>query len=263
MKSVADLLAEARRLGIGVWAEGGKLKVRCPRQYEALARTLLERKAEVMALLNPTPPPAEAGCILALAAKLDYPEITGLLGPIGRIPAGEAAWEVAVKTMTPAERQHLLERLTDEIPALLKLPQPELAILEGHRSPEPDDDAEREAAELAWCYALHRPVPQHYWPFIEAMGFSIRQLPPRKDFHEIMRRAHMLIKRNPNLRPIARSLLRWILSSESDGYLERAFGRGMEFKKCVSCGADFVTDSGERMCLLCKAARKTQALTLL
>lgn len=58
-----ELLAHARRLGLEVRAEGDKLKVRCPRQYEALGRALLERKAEVLAILaaegqgvEPSPP---------------------------------------------------------------------------------------------------------------------------------------------------------------------------------------------------------------
>lgn len=51
MTDVTELLTRARRLGFEVRAEGGKLKVRCPRQYEALARALLARKVEVLAVL--------------------------------------------------------------------------------------------------------------------------------------------------------------------------------------------------------------------
>ncbi len=44
-------LAEARAAGLEVRAEPGRLVVRGPRQTEALARRLLERTGEVMALL--------------------------------------------------------------------------------------------------------------------------------------------------------------------------------------------------------------------
>jgi hypothetical protein len=49
------LLAEARRAGLAIWAEGGKLHIRGPREEEALARQLLARKAELLPLLAGVP----------------------------------------------------------------------------------------------------------------------------------------------------------------------------------------------------------------
>lgn len=55
------LLHEARRAGLRVRTEGGRLIVRGPRSQEALARRLLEHKAEVLAALEAeqTPPVTE------------------------------------------------------------------------------------------------------------------------------------------------------------------------------------------------------------
>ncbi len=47
----AVVLDESRAAGLEVRAEGGRLVVRGPRTQEGLARRLLERKAEVLALL--------------------------------------------------------------------------------------------------------------------------------------------------------------------------------------------------------------------
>jgi hypothetical protein len=49
--SVADLLARAEAAGIHLIAEGDQLRVRGPRNAEALGRLLLERKPEVMAVI--------------------------------------------------------------------------------------------------------------------------------------------------------------------------------------------------------------------
>jgi hypothetical protein len=52
-----NLLAEARKAGLVVRAEGPRLVVRGPRDQEALAKRLLSQKAEVLALLRgPIPP---------------------------------------------------------------------------------------------------------------------------------------------------------------------------------------------------------------
>ena len=57
---IVDLLAEARRAGLRVHAEAGRLIVRGPKTLEPLARQILERKSEVMRELEgvrPNPPP--------------------------------------------------------------------------------------------------------------------------------------------------------------------------------------------------------------
>jgi hypothetical protein len=46
-----SLLVEARQAGLTVWAADGQLHIRGPREQEALARQLLDRKAEVLQLL--------------------------------------------------------------------------------------------------------------------------------------------------------------------------------------------------------------------
>jgi hypothetical protein len=57
------LLVSARSSGLRVWAEDGLLVVRGPRRAEPLARQILERRPEILALLSterPWPPrPAE------------------------------------------------------------------------------------------------------------------------------------------------------------------------------------------------------------
>jgi hypothetical protein len=58
------LLAEARTAGIQVLADGDRLVVRGPRAAEALARRLLEHKAEVLARLQPWDP-TEADALIA------------------------------------------------------------------------------------------------------------------------------------------------------------------------------------------------------
>ena len=52
------LLNEVRTAGLIVSAAGDRLKVRGPRRAEALARELLDRKGEILALLRPDVPEA-------------------------------------------------------------------------------------------------------------------------------------------------------------------------------------------------------------
>jgi hypothetical protein len=59
---------------------------------------------------------AYADKVLALAERLDYPELEGdgrCPGPIRRIPAGAVSWAVAVVTMDPAGRRYWLGRLKE------------------------------------------------------------------------------------------------------------------------------------------------------
>jgi hypothetical protein len=52
---VADLVEEAGTVGITLQAEGDRLRVRGPRETQALGQLLLERKQEVLALLRRGP----------------------------------------------------------------------------------------------------------------------------------------------------------------------------------------------------------------
>jgi citrate lyase beta subunit len=66
--------------------------------------------------VSPEEEEAYADKLLALAERLDYPELEGdgrCPGPIRRIPAGGTAWAVAVVTMDPGERRYWLERLKE------------------------------------------------------------------------------------------------------------------------------------------------------
>ena len=54
------LLAEARAAGLSVAAQGCRLVVRGPRRAEAMARRLIEHKADVMAALARETTPADA-----------------------------------------------------------------------------------------------------------------------------------------------------------------------------------------------------------
>jgi hypothetical protein len=59
---------------------------------------------------------AYADKLLALAERLDYPELEGdgrCPGPIRRIPKGPVSWAVAVVTMDPVERRYWLGRLKE------------------------------------------------------------------------------------------------------------------------------------------------------
>jgi hypothetical protein len=62
--TACELLAAAREAGLAATVEGDRLVVRGPKSADALARQLLGRKAEVMALIAPpitSPPPAPSG----------------------------------------------------------------------------------------------------------------------------------------------------------------------------------------------------------
>jgi hypothetical protein len=96
-----------------------------PEAWEEPLRRLLEAGSElelwaVMFALEEAVSPEEeeayADKLLALAERLDYPELEGdgrCPGPIRRIPAGGTAWAVAVVTMDPGERRYWLERLKE------------------------------------------------------------------------------------------------------------------------------------------------------
>jgi hypothetical protein len=49
-----NLLEKARRAGLALWGEAGRLVVRGQRRHEGLARLLLDHKAEVLAELDAT-----------------------------------------------------------------------------------------------------------------------------------------------------------------------------------------------------------------
>ena len=49
------LVADAQEAGLTMWADGDRLVVRGPRSAETIARTLLARKAEVLAVLTGAP----------------------------------------------------------------------------------------------------------------------------------------------------------------------------------------------------------------
>jgi hypothetical protein len=56
--SLDELLAAARDAGLKIMVDGDRLVIRGPKSAEALARHLLDRKAEMMAALRaPAPPP--------------------------------------------------------------------------------------------------------------------------------------------------------------------------------------------------------------
>jgi hypothetical protein len=66
--------------------------------------------------VSPEEERAYADKLLALAERLDYPELEGdgrCPGPIRRIPAGAMSWAVAAATMDPAERRYWLGRLKE------------------------------------------------------------------------------------------------------------------------------------------------------
>lgn len=58
MVGLSTLLAEAQAAGLKVRTDGDRLVVRGPRTAEALAKALLARKGEVVAMLAATRPPA-------------------------------------------------------------------------------------------------------------------------------------------------------------------------------------------------------------
>jgi hypothetical protein len=57
VERVACLLDQARRAGLSVQADGGRLVIRGPKRADEIARRLLDRKAEVLAELAGTPVP--------------------------------------------------------------------------------------------------------------------------------------------------------------------------------------------------------------
>jgi hypothetical protein len=196
----------------------------------------------------------------------------------GRVNSGERSVQPRQGDENQVEPAHL-DALEEEVLHLLTLPQAEaearaeellkrigpvqdeidpalLAILQGHRPPEPDEDAEREIARLAWQMSIYRPIPEHYWPIIEERGFSRMKLPPRKQFHKLMKQVEELAKSNVQVRALARSLLNWLLRPKVDGYLENAVRKPLSTRICEDCGCEFVTDSGSRMCYLCRVERR-------
>jgi hypothetical protein len=67
---VTDLIAQAEGVGITLSVEGGQLRIRGPRKSEALGRLLLDRKAEVLAVLTSSrPQEAEASAAIAADAS--------------------------------------------------------------------------------------------------------------------------------------------------------------------------------------------------
>ena len=69
------LLSQAQVAGLTVSAEGDKLVIRGPRSAEALAKELLEHKAEILQLLTLAWPPPDAEELITAWEKLDRPEI--------------------------------------------------------------------------------------------------------------------------------------------------------------------------------------------
>lgn len=80
----AAALAEARSAGLAVRAEADRLVVRGPRSGAALARRLLERKGEVLALL------ADEDAAVAWRVAAMRPRVPGT-GPIPFLVAREGA----------------------------------------------------------------------------------------------------------------------------------------------------------------------------
>jgi hypothetical protein len=72
MGGIAELLAEAERAGMTLRAEGGRLTIRGPKRFAELAGRLLDRKAEVAAVLAP-PDGSPATCAVSDESAVSPP----------------------------------------------------------------------------------------------------------------------------------------------------------------------------------------------
>ncbi len=113
---VGDLLAEATAAGIRLSAEGDRLRVRGPRGTEGLGRLLLERKAELLAVLAPrtdrvaegTPgpvPSGECGFPTTDTAGWDAGRAAAIVAEVDALIDG--AWNAAPIADNPARRNVL------------------------------------------------------------------------------------------------------------------------------------------------------------
>jgi hypothetical protein len=84
------LLQQARAAGLAVRAEGDRLCVRGPRRAEALARLLLDHKAQVLAALAPAAPVAVTPGDLPPDWYFSWDERAAIMEHDGKLPRDRA-----------------------------------------------------------------------------------------------------------------------------------------------------------------------------